>query len=204
MRTRMLMATVAAFALAMPVAAQDKTKPMQTEQSAQPAQAQGTMQQNQAPAMTEGQPADQSATERMATEEQPPADMKFIEAQAETQFLANDEVIGKDVVNVKDEDVGEIADLVMDPDQKLVGVVISVGGFLGVGDKWVAVPVDQIEFPKEDQPARLLAAVTADQLKNAPDFTTKEAIQARKAAEQAQQQAVQQQQQVPPPATTAQ
>ncbi len=204
MRTRMLMATVAAFALAMPVAAQDKTKPMQTEQSAQPAQAQGTMQQNQAPAMTEGQPADQSATEQMATEEQPPADMKFIEAQAETQFLANDEVIGKDVVNVKDEDVGEIADLVMDPDQKLVGVVISVGGFLGVGDKWVAVPVDQIEFPKEDQPARLLAAVTADQLKNAPDFTTKEAIQARKAAEQAQQQAVQQQQQVPPPATTAQ
>jgi PRC-barrel domain len=204
MRTRMLMATVAAFALAMPVAAQDKTKPMQTEQSAQPAQAQGTMQQNQAPAMTEGQPADQSATEQMTTEEQPPADMKFIEAQAETQFLANDEVIGKDVVNVKDEDVGEIADLVMDPDQKLVGVVISVGGFLGVGDKWVAVPVDQIEFPKEDQPARLLAAVTADQLKNAPDFTTKEAIQARKAAEQAQQQAVQQQQQVPPPATTAQ
>lgn len=193
MRTGMLMATVAAFALATPVVAQDQTKP-QAQDTVQPTTGSET-----APAMTEGQPA----TEQMAAEEQkPPADMKFIEAQAEQQFLAYDEVIGKDVVNVKDEEVGEIADLVMDPDQKLVGVVLSVGGFLGMGDKWVAVPVDQIQFPTADQPARLRVAVTADQLENAPDFTTKEAIAAREAAVQAQQEAAKQQ--VPPPATTAQ
>jgi hypothetical protein len=71
-----------------------------------------------------------------------------------------------------------------------------------MGDKWVAVPVDQIQFPTADQPARLRVAVTAEQLENAPDFTTKEAIAAREAAIQAQQEAAQQQ--VPPPATTAQ
>ena len=54
--------------------------------------------------------------------------MKFLEVQDATQFLADDEVIGKDVVNVKDEKVGTIADLVMDQDQKLVGAVLSVGG----------------------------------------------------------------------------
>ena len=69
--------------------------------------------------------------------------MEFIEEQAAEQFLAADEVIGKEVVNAADEEVGEIADLVMDPDQKLVGVVLSVGGFLGIGEKWVAVPVDR-------------------------------------------------------------
>ena len=92
----------------------------------------------------------------------------------------------------------------MDQNQKLVGVVLSVGGFLGIGDKWVAIPVDQIEFPTAEEPARLLAAVTEEQLKNAPDFMTREEVEAEKAAEQAQQQAMQQQQQTPAPAATSQ
>ena len=128
--------------------------------------------------------------------------MKFLEMQAATQFLADEEVIGKDVVNVKDEKVGTIADLVMDQDQKLVGAVLSVGGFLGIGEKWVAIPVDQIDFPAEDQPARLLIAVTEEQLKNAPDFQTRDQVEAQAAVDQAQQQAMDQQQQIPSPATT--
>ena len=128
--------------------------------------------------------------------------MKFLEMQAATQFLADEEVIGKDVVNVKDEKVGTIADLVMDQDQKLVGAVLSVGGFLGIGEKWVAIPVDQIDFPAEDQPARLLIAVTEEQLKNAPDFQTRDQVEAQAAVDQAQQQTMDQQQQIPSPATT--
>jgi uncharacterized protein YrrD len=128
--------------------------------------------------------------------------MAFIEIQDEAQFLADEEVIGKGVVNVMDEEVGTIADLVMDQEQKLVGVVLSVGGFLGIGDKWVAIPVDQIDFPTDEQPARLLVAVTEEQLKNAPDFMTREAVEAEEAAAQAEQQAGQQQ--VPPPAATTQ
>ena len=150
------------------------------------------------------QPANPPADQQAATEEEaaPPADMKFLEVQDEAQFLADGEVIGKDVVNVKDEEVGTIADLVMDQDQKLVGVVLSVGGFLGIGEKWVAVPVEQIQFPADDQPARLRVAVTEEQLTNAPDFKTRATVEAEEAAAQAQQQ--QMQQQVPPPATTTQ
>jgi len=96
--------------------------------------------------------------------------MTFIQVQDEAQFLADEEVIGKEVVNIMDEEVGTIADLVMDQDQKLVGVVLSVGGFLGIAEKWVAVPVEEIDFPTAEQPARLLVAVTEEQLKNAPDF----------------------------------
>lgn len=211
MISRILMATVAGVALAVPAAAQDKTQPLEPEQEVQQLeQGKGALPEEpaaseaeQPPAMAE-EPAEAPADEEVAAEEEaaPPADMQFIEVQEEAQFLANDEVIGKNVVNVMDEEVGTIADLVMDQEQKLVGVVLSVGGFLGIGEKWVAVSVDQIDFPTRDQPARLLVTVTEEQLKNAPDFTTLATVEAEQAAEEAQGQAMQQQ--IPPPTTANQ
>jgi PRC-barrel domain len=245
MSRRILMATVAMLALAVPAAAEDQAKPDETA-APKLEQAQETLENEQAgeadeaamPAATQDQPAPQTtvpeqpgmtaegeqppaigeepveetaeeqpadeAEQDLADEEEatPPPDMTFIEVQDTAQFLADEEVIGKEVVNVMDEEVGTIADLVMDQEQKLVGVVLSVGGFLGIGDKWVAIPVDQIDFPTAEQPARLLVAVTEEQLKNAPDFVTRDVVEAEQAAAEAQQQM--QQQQVPPPATTNQ
>ena len=196
MSRRMLMATVAALALAVPAAAQEQPKPsLDTEQEAtQP------LEQAQEPEPAE-MPAEQEVTEEK--EATPPPDMTFIQVQDEAQFLADEEVIGKEVVNIMDEEVGTIADLVLDQDQKLVGVVLSVGGFLGITEKWVAVPVEEIDFPTAEQPARLLVAVTEEQLKNAPDFTTRAAVEAEAEAERAQE-GMQQQQQIPSPATTNQ
>jgi PRC-barrel domain len=224
MSSRILMATVAAIALAAPAAAQDQKQPLETQQE-QPAAAQeqgaggaaptAESQPAQPPATAEGQPAEQppvtaeeqpaeaAAQEEVAEEEQaPPADMEFIEVQDAAQILAEYEVIGKDVVNINDEEVGTITDLVMDQEQKLVGIVLSVGGFLGIADKWVAIPVDQIDFPTDEQPARLRVAVTEEQLQNAPDFMTRQEVEAEEAAQQAQQQAVQGQ--APAPAATTQ
>ena len=231
MSRRILMATVAILALAAPAAAEDQAKPDDTaapkleeaqktlenqqageaSETAQPTEQPGMTAEGEQPPATAEEPAEEMAEEQpmeeaeedVAEEATPPADMTFIEVQDEAQFLADEEVIGKEVVNIMDEQVGTIADLVMDRDQKLVGVVLSVGGFLGIGEKWVAIPVDQIDFPTDEQPARLQAAVTEEQLKNAPDFVTRDVVEAEQAAAEAQQQ-MQQQQQVPPPATTAQ
>jgi len=230
MSRRILMATVAAIALAVPAAAQDQDQPLETqpETTQQLEQAEDTLQEQggegvaptaegqpagqppvtaeepaEQPAVTAEEPAEEAVEEEVAEEEQaPPADMAFIEVQDEAQFLAEDEVIGKDVVNINDEEVGTITDLVMDQDQKLVGIVLSVGGFLGIADKWVAIPVDQIDFPTDEQPARLKVAVTEEQLKNAPDFMTRQEVEAEEAAAQAQQQAGQGQ--APAPAATTQ
>jgi hypothetical protein len=209
MSGRILMATVAALALAIPAMAQDEAVPSDTEQSATPETEQtepGLQQEGapegateQAPAMTEELPAEEPAEDMAADEATPPADMEFLQVQEEAQFLADYEVIGADVHNNMDEKVGTIADLVLDQDQKLVGVVLSVGGFLGIGEKWVAVPVEQIDFPSAEQPARLLATVTEEQLTNAPDFTTREALEAEQAASDAAMQ-----QQAPAPAVPAQ
>ena len=223
MSGRILMATVAALALAIPAMAQDEAVPSDTEQSATPETEQtepglqqegapeGATEQapamteeapaetDEAPTMTEELPAEEPAEEMAADEATPPADMEFLQVQEEAQFLADYELIGADVHNNMDEKVGTIADLVMDQDQKLVGVVLSVGGFLGIGEKWVAVPVEQIDFPSAEQPARLLATVTEEQLTNAPDFTTREALEAEQAASDAAMQ-----QQAPAPAVPAQ
>ena len=228
MSRRIWMATVAAIALAVLAAAQDQKQPLETQQETtqeapaslqeqgaegaaptaegQPAQPPATAEEEpaeQPPATAQEEPAEEAAEEEVAEEEQaPPADMEFIEVQDEAQFLAEDEVIGKDVVNINDEEVGTITDLVMDQDQKLVGIVLSVGGFLGIADKWVAIPVDQIDFPTDEEPARLRVAVTEEQLQNAPDFMTRDEVEAEEAAAQAQQQAVQGQ--APAPAATNQ
>jgi len=216
MSGRILMTTVAALALALPAMAQDATAPSDTEQQLEQGLQEGAPEgaTEQAPAMTEEQPAEEppamaeepaigEPTEEMAAEEAtPPADMQFLQVQEEAQFLANDEVIGKEVVNEMGEQVGSIADLVMDQDQKLVGVVLSVGGFLGIGDKRVAVPVEQIDFPTAEDPARLLAPVTEEQLTNAPDFMTRAAVEAEQEAAAAQSQATQGQ--LPAPTTPAQ
>ena len=38
-------------------------------------------------------------------------------------------------------------------------------------------PVDTVQFQADDQPARLLVEVTKEQLDNAPDFMTREAVE---------------------------
>jgi len=67
--------------------------------------------------------------------------------------------------------VGDINDLVVAPDGTVDAVVISVGGFLDVGEKDVAVAFDSISW-KTDASGMLqpVLAVTEEQLKAAPAF----------------------------------
>ena len=67
-----------------------------------------------------------------------------------------------------DTSIGQIEDALLDPDHATVtAVILSVGGFLGIGEKLVAVPVSQIKVGKE---ARFTTELTKDQLANAPAF----------------------------------
>jgi sporulation protein YlmC with PRC-barrel domain len=64
--------------------------------------------------------------------------------------------------------IGKIDDVVVDLDRGAVSaVVLSVGGFLGMGDKLVAVPSNQIKVSAE---AKFTTDLTKDQLTNAPAF----------------------------------
>src|SRR5262249_36599480 len=58
-------------------------------------------------------------------------------------------VVGLNVYNEKNENVGSINDLLMDKSGAIKAAVISVGGFLGMGARLVAVPYDKIKFSTE-------------------------------------------------------
>jgi sporulation protein YlmC with PRC-barrel domain len=67
--------------------------------------------------------------------------------------------------------IGDINDLVVARDGTVDAVIIGVGGFLGMGEKNVAVPFDNLQWSTgtDGKPALYLAA-TKDQLDNAPNF----------------------------------
>jgi hypothetical protein len=76
-------------------------------------------------------------------------------------------VVGASVVNDANDTVGKIDDLLVAPDGRALFAVLSVGGFLGVGDRLVVVPFDSLKMANNK--VRLPGA-TKEQLKSLPEF----------------------------------
>jgi hypothetical protein len=55
-------------------------------------------------------------------------------------------LIGTTVVGANNESIGDVNDILLDRNGQAVAVVVGVGGFLGIGEKDVAVAFDQLEF----------------------------------------------------------
>jgi sporulation protein YlmC with PRC-barrel domain len=78
-------------------------------------------------------------------------------------------VIGADVHNKANEDIGKISDLVVDTHSGRISyAVLSYGGFLGMGDKLFAVPMNNLATKADDD--KFVMDVTKDRLKGAPGF----------------------------------
>ncbi len=81
--------------------------------------------------------------------------------------LRASKVIGATVYNDAKAKIGTIHDLIIEGGDKLLFGVISVGGFLGVGDRLVAVPYQALQI----QPDKVvLSGVTKAELEKAPEF----------------------------------
>ena len=79
-------------------------------------------------------------------------------------------VIGSTVVNDQNETVGKIDDVIISgAGAKEPVAVLSVGGFLGMGSKLVAVPYHELK-PNPDKNDFVLPGATKDNLKTLPEF----------------------------------
>ena len=76
-------------------------------------------------------------------------------------------VLGASVVNEAGDTVGKIDEIIVGSDGKAPFVVLSVGGFLGVGDKLVVLPYEQM---RTDGKKIMLPGATKDSLKALPEF----------------------------------
>jgi hypothetical protein len=76
-------------------------------------------------------------------------------------------VVGSTVVNEANETVGTIDDLIVTPSEKVPFAVLSVGGFLGMGTKYVVVPYSSLQVHDKKM---VLPGATKDSLKALPEF----------------------------------
>ena len=97
--------------------------------------------------------------------------------QSPDQLLAST-LLDATVVSPEDETIGDVTDMVLSEDGQVTGVVIGVGGFLGIGEKGVAIEYDRIEVRQgEDGELSFVLATTQEQLEAAPEFRTQDELQ---------------------------
>ena len=107
---------------------------------------------------------------------------KFVASQSSDQWVFS-KFKGTDVVGPNDESIGGVSDLLFDKSGKVLGIVVGVGGFLGIGQKNVAMDMSAFQIVpassgapaangRKDDPTsiRLKVAWTKDQVQQAPDF----------------------------------
>ena len=84
-----------------------------------------------------------------------------------TGWSAKKQILGKDVYNDAGEKIGDINDLIVAPSRAVSYAIVGVGGFLGMGEHNVAVPVSKF---KQQMGKIVLKGATKDALKAAPKF----------------------------------
>ncbi len=110
----------------------------------------------------------------------------YLTAQSADQISAKT-YMGQSVYNGQNESIGSINDLILQKQGGVVAAVVGVGGFLGMGQKNVAVPFDKITATQnaQDGTVKLTTTETADSLKAAPEFKTLSMQASEKAASSA-------------------
>ena len=89
-----------------------------------------------------------------------------------TDDLRASKLIGTSVVNNAKETIGEIDEIVLSKNGSVSHAVIGVGGFLGIGEKAVAVPFSAINLARdEDGDLTVTVNATKDELNSAPSYT---------------------------------
>jgi sporulation protein YlmC with PRC-barrel domain len=84
-----------------------------------------------------------------------------------TGWSAKKQILGKDVYNDAGEKIGDINDLIVAPSRAVSYAIVGVGGFLGMGEHNVAVPVSKL---KQQMGKIVLSGATKEALKAAPKF----------------------------------
>jgi sporulation protein YlmC with PRC-barrel domain len=74
------------------------------------------------------------------------------------------------VYDPSDSKIGEVMDVLVSQDGKIDALIVGVGGFLGAGEKDVAVPFTAIKHAAKNGKVYLTMNATKDQLKAAPGF----------------------------------
>jgi sporulation protein YlmC with PRC-barrel domain len=144
-----MLACLIATAFAAPAFAQNTTIPSgATDRPAATGTGSATSGSN---AMTPGSsPATMAPNASSAASTMPSSSGQFMTQIQPDQILAS-KLIGTRVISANNESIGDINDVIVDRNGQAVAAVVGVGGFLGIGEKNVAVPYKSLEFASREQ-----------------------------------------------------
>lgn len=115
------------------------------------------------PALAQNAPTTTTAPQNQRSEMAPRGDAMT------SGFISAEDLVDEDVLNEANENVGEVEDVLIDREGRIAGVIISVGGFLGIGEKDVLVTFDKLKFAKDnDNDLVVTINATKESLEAAP------------------------------------
>jgi hypothetical protein len=86
--------------------------------------------------------------------------------------LTAETLTGADVRGPNDASIAEVSDLVLTGEGQVTDVILDVGGFLGIGARSVAIPMDRLTVAQTEGGAvRLWVNMTKEELEALPEFT---------------------------------
>jgi hypothetical protein len=122
------------------------------------------------PALSLGSVAFAAEGSDAAQAEAQPAQEQYMSSKPAGAFHAG-ELIGSTVKHRgSDENIGEIQDLIVDEDGQVLGVVLTTGGFLGLGGQSIGLGWDQLEQTMEGEESVLYVDMDEETLRSAPEY----------------------------------
>jgi sporulation protein YlmC with PRC-barrel domain len=109
-------------------------------------------------------------TPQTATQPVPKDGPSFIQVQSGDMLTSN--IVGLDIYNSQNDDIGKVQDVAFDASKRVTGYILSVGGFLGMGTRYVAVNPDalMVSYDAQNKVWKATMNATKDELKSAPEF----------------------------------
>jgi sporulation protein YlmC with PRC-barrel domain len=110
-----------------------------------------------------------------------PANAGFVQQQSESEWRGS-KLIGTSVYGPDNKSIGTIDDVIVASNGQIKAAVVGVGGFLGVGQKDVAVPFASLNItrkPDSNAIEKIAVSYTKDQLQTAPKFAYYQAPNSR-------------------------
>jgi len=92
----------------------------------------------------------------------------FVEQKPEDRVASK--LVGLTIQNGAAETIGEIADIVLDEGNTVKAWIVGVGGFVGIGTKYVAIDPSALTLVRDDKTLKATIATTKDQLRAAPEY----------------------------------
>jgi sporulation protein YlmC with PRC-barrel domain len=91
---------------------------------------------------------------------------------APSDSMSLTEYYKQDVYDPSDDKIGEVMDILMDKSGRVTAAILAVGGFLGIGEKDVAVSFNALQMTQKNDKRYLVVNTTKEALEKAPSCTT--------------------------------